>query len=111
MNNGRFKMIQAYTLAYDAMYSEHPREGGEYIILDMESLPFTDTTYEERQKTIQYFKNKYNKKILNSSLFKLRQIGLVDEIGNLIINGELLMITNIIPSEDGRRVIINGADL
>ena len=76
----------------------------------MESLPFTDTNYEERQKTIQYFKDKYSKKVLNSSLFKLQQIGLVDEVGNLIINGELLMIINIISNKDTKGIIVSGAN-
>lgn len=110
INNERPKMIDAYTLVYDAMYSTDPREDGEYIILDMESLPFTDTNYEERQKTIQYFKDKYSKKVLNSSLFKLQQIGLVDEVGNLIINGELLMIINIISNKDTKGIIVSGAN-
>lgn len=35
---------------------------------------------------------KYDKVIVNSSLFSLKEIGLVDNIGNLKLNGEILMI-------------------
>ncbi|WP_300385668.1 hypothetical protein [Clostridium sp.] len=44
-----------------------------YIILDMESYDFASTTYGERKDTIKYF-YKYNKSVLNASLFKLQQI-------------------------------------
>ncbi|MPQ44939.1 hypothetical protein [Clostridium tarantellae] len=108
MNFEKPRMIDAYTLVYEKMYSDHSKESGEYIILDMESLPFTNTTYEERQNTIQYFKKKYDKKILNSSLFRLQQIELADRIGNLNINGQLLMITNISSNEDTEGIIVNG---
>ena len=96
--------IDAIILAYDAMYIGDKEEGRDFIILDMESVYFTDTTYEEREKAINYFK-KYNKKVLNSSLFKLKEIGLVDEIGQININGDLLMINSIVSDKDGSIVI------
>jgi len=100
------KIIDAFTLAYDAMYTRE-NFNKDYIILDMESHDFTNTTYEERQNTINYF-NKYNKTVLNASLFKLQQIGLADSFGNLKINGELLMLTCVKPNPEGSGIIIEG---
>lgn len=100
------KIIDAFTLAYDAIYTKE-NFNKDYIILDMESYDFANTTYEERQSTINYF-NKYNKTVLNASLFKLQQIGLADSFGNLKINGELLMITCVKPSTEDSGIIIEG---
>ncbi|MGL4106681.1 hypothetical protein [Clostridium sp. LP20] len=96
--------IEAIILAYDAMYTGDKEEYKDFIILDMESVYFVDTTYEERGKAINYFK-KYNKKVLNASLFKLKEIGLVDEIGQISINGDLLMINSIVSDNDDSIVI------
>ncbi|MFU7517711.1 hypothetical protein [Clostridium sp. HCS.1] len=85
------RIIDAYILVYDSIYNQPESIKGDYIILDMESYFFADTTYEDRQKMINNF-NKYNKVIVNSSLFKLKEIGLVDKLGNLRLNGEILMI-------------------
>lgn len=85
------RIIDAYILVYDSIYNQPEIIKGDYIILDMESYFFADTTYEDRQKMINDF-NKYNKVIVNSSLFKLKEIGLVDKLGNLSLNGEILMI-------------------
>ncbi|WP_368239327.1 hypothetical protein, partial [Clostridium tertium] len=63
--------------------------------------------YENRQKMINYFK-KYNKEILNLSLFKLKEIRLVDEIGQIKINGEILMFTCVKSDENSSGIIING---
>lgn len=52
-------LIDAFILAYDAMYTDDKYHNKDYIILDMESLYFTDTTHEDREKAIAYFK-KYN---------------------------------------------------
>lgn len=103
------RMIEAYTLVYDAMYSQQTKKNKEYLILDMESLPFVETTYEERQKTIEYFEKKYNKPVLNASLFKLKEIGLTDKLENLEINAELLMITSIVPDKETSGIIVKGA--
>lgn len=84
-------IIDAYILAYDAMYNESENFEVDYIILDMESYFFSDTSYEDREKMINHFR-KYDKVIVNSSLFSLKEIGLVDNIGNLKLNGEILMI-------------------
>lgn len=40
----------------------------------------------------------------------MQQIGLVDEKGNLIINGQLLMMTNIVPSKHTNGIIVNAAN-
>lgn len=88
------RIIDAITLAYHAMYTETKNHTEQYIILDMESVYFVDTTYEERETTLSSF-NKYNKIILNSSLFKFQQMGLANKLGELKINGRLLMIENI----------------
>ncbi|GFP74831.1 hypothetical protein [Clostridium fungisolvens] len=96
------RIIDAFILAYDEMYKgDSGLSSKKYIILDMESLYFTDTTYEEREKAIQYFTKKYNKTVLNASLFKLQQIGLASNIGSLRIDGNLLMFTSIKPNIDG----------
>lgn len=100
------QIIDAFTLAYDAMYAQE-NFNKDYIILDMESYDFANTTYEERQNTINYF-NKYNKTVLNASLFKLQQIGLADSFGNLKINGELLMLTCVKPNPEDSGIIIEG---
>ena len=39
----------------------------------MESLDFAETTPEDRKKMIEHF-SKYNKIVLNASLFKLKEI-------------------------------------
>lgn len=106
------RIIDAFIIAYDAMYSYNimsyeKKDTKEYIILDMESSYFVDTTYEDRQKMINYFK-KYNKEILNLSLFKLKEIRLVDEIGQIKINGEILMFTCVKSDENSSGIIING---
>lgn len=102
------KIIDAFTLAYDAIYTQPENFDKDYIILDMESYDFTSTTYEERQNTINYFKNKYNKPILNASLFKLQQIGLADDYGRLKISGELLMLTCVKPNLEDSGITIEG---
>jgi hypothetical protein len=99
-------IIDAFTLAFDAMYT-YMNFNKDYIILDMESYDFTTTTYEERQNTINYF-NKYNKTVLNASLFKLQQIGLADDFGDLKFNGELLMFTCVKPNPEDSGIIIEG---
>ena len=91
----RPKLIDAYILAYETMYTANTEPPKDYIILDMESIHFTDTTYEERESAIQYFNKKFNKQIVNASLFKLQQIGLADKSGALKINAHLLMFTNV----------------
>ncbi|WP_160673401.1 hypothetical protein [Clostridium sp. C8-1-8] len=89
------RIIDAFILAYDAMYSEDKDlSHHNNIILDMESVYFTDTTHEEREKAIDYFK-KYNKQLLNASLFKLQQIGLASDMGQLKLDGVLLMMTEV----------------
>ncbi|MFU7517816.1 hypothetical protein, partial [Clostridium sp. HCS.1] len=80
------RIIDAYILVYDSIYNQPESIKGDYIILDMESYFFAETTYEDRQKMINNF-NKYNKVIVNSSLFKLKEIGLVVKLGNLRLNG------------------------
>ncbi|GFZ31969.1 hypothetical protein CSC2_24950 [Clostridium zeae] len=100
------RIIDAFILAYDEMYKgDSGLSSKKYIILDMESLYFTDTTYEEREKAIQYFNKKYNKTVLNASLFRLQQIGLASNIGSLRIDGNLLMFTSIEPNVDGGIVV------
>jgi hypothetical protein len=63
-----------------------------------------DTTHEDREKIIQYF-GKYDKTVLNASLFKLQQIGLADKLGGLKISARVLMITNI-QSNDSHGIFI-----
>lgn len=100
------RIIDAFILAYDEMYKgDKGLSSRKYIILDMESLYFTDTTYEEREKAIQYFNKKYNKTVLNASLFKLQQIGLANNMGSLKIDGNLLMFTSIEPDGEGGTVV------
>lgn len=108
----RPRIIDAFIIAYDTMYSYDitsyaKKDTKEYIILDMESSYFADTTYEDRQKMINYFK-KYNKEILNVSLFKLKEIGLADQIGQIKINGDILMFTCVKQDENSNGIIING---
>lgn len=98
------KIIDAYILAYDAMYSQSNNSKLDYIILDMSSYFFADTTYNDREKMINYF-NKYDKVVLNSSLFNLKEIGLADNFGNLKLNGRLLMIECINISSDSGIII------
>jgi hypothetical protein len=97
-------LIDAYILAYDAMYNGDKEPKKDFIILDMESSYFVDTTYEERQKAIEHF-TKYNKQILNASLFKLKEIGLANERGNIIIDGDLLMMTHVYSEGEGNLVV------
>ncbi|MDU4327308.1 MAG: hypothetical protein E7I48_18300, partial [Clostridium celatum] len=72
--------IDALILAYDEMYNYNNNHFVDkeplrnFIILDMESIHFTDTTYEERQKAIKHFEE-YGLIVLNASLFKLKEIG------------------------------------
>lgn len=98
--------IDAIILAYDSMHTADKDPLRDYIILDMESIFFTDTTYEERKKVIEYFE-KYNKPVLNASLFKLQQIGLANKMSELKINGELLMFSDIYP-DDSAGIVFEG---
>lgn len=97
-------IIEPLILAYDAMYTGNKDPEKDYIILDMESLFFTDTTVEYRQKAIQYFQ-KYNKPVLNASVVTLQQIGLADSVGELKINAHLLMLTKVDSVSLGNLVI------
>ncbi|EOR26359.1 hypothetical protein A500_08291 [Clostridium sartagoforme AAU1] len=106
------RIIDAFILAYDAMYTYdiiHYKNGytKDYIILDMESADFSETTYDDRQKMINHFK-RYNKKILNASIFKLKEIGLADEMTQIAINGDILMFTCVRPDENSNGIIISG---
>ena len=91
--------IDALILAYDEMYNYNNNHFVDkeplrnFIILDMESIHFTDTTYEERQKAIKHFEE-YGLIVLNASLFKLKEIGLANNLGSIKVDGYLLMITN-----------------
>lgn len=97
-------LIDAIILAYDAMYIGDAEPRKDFIILDLESQYFVDTNYEERQKVIEHF-NKYDKNVLSASLFKLKDIGLVDKLGNILINGDLLMITHLYYNKENNLVI------
>lgn len=97
-------LIDAYILAYDAIYNGDSEPKKDFIILDMESNYFVDTNYEERQKLVEHF-NKYNKQVLNASLFKLKEIGLTKENGTIIINGDLLTITNVYSNSEENLII------
>jgi len=97
-------IIEPLILAYDAMYTGNKEPEKDYIILDMESLFFTDTTVEDRQKAIQYFQ-KYNKTVLNASVVTLQQIGLADSVGELKINAHLLMLSKVDSVSLGNLVI------
>ena len=70
----------------------------------MESIHFTDTTYEERQKAIKHFEE-YGLIVLNASLFKLKEIGLANNLGSIKVDGYLLMITNISSNEAGETIV------
>lgn len=105
--NNHPRIIEAIILAYDTMYNADKSDNRDYIILDMESIYFTDTTYEDREVAIEHF-SKYNKTVVNASLFKLQQIGLSDKIGRLKINGFLLMLTNV-TSDSDNGIIIEGS--
>lgn len=96
--------IDAIILAYDAIYTGDNEPRKDFIILDLESQYFVDTNYEERQKVIEHF-NKYDKHVLSASLFKLKDIGLVDKLGNILINGDLLMITQLYSNKENNLVI------
>lgn len=48
------KLLDAFILAYDAMYIDAKAYETDYIILNMESFYFIDTTHEDREKYI-YF--------------------------------------------------------
>ncbi|QLY81422.1 hypothetical protein [Clostridium intestinale] len=100
------RIIDAFILAYDAMIKGNNEPILDYLILDMESVYFADTTPVERERAIQYFQ-KYNKPVLNASLFKLQQIGLADEMGNLKIKGTLLMMTSV-QSGEKQGLIVEG---
>lgn len=97
-------LIDAYILAYDAMYNGDNAPKKDFIILDIESNYFENTTYEERQKVINHF-NKYNKHILNASLFKLKEIGLANKRGDIIINGDLLTMNCVSSNGEGNLII------
>lgn len=97
-------LIDAYIQAYNIIYNYDKEPKKDFIILDTESIYFVDTTYQERQQLISSF-NKYNKTIINSSLFKLKEIGLVNKNGTILINGDLLMITNVSSNEDNSLII------
>ncbi|MGL5381534.1 hypothetical protein, partial [Clostridium sp.] len=97
-------LIDAYILAYDAMYNRDNQTKKDFIILDMESNFFENTTYEERQKVIEHF-NKYNKHVLNASLFKLKEIGLANKRGDIIINGDLLTMNCVRSNGEGSLII------
>lgn len=101
------RIIDAFILAYDSMYTYDNKNQKDYIILDMESSYFAETTYEDREKMINYFKN-YNKDILKASIFKLKEIGLADELTQIKINGDILMFTCVRPNNSGNGIIING---
>lgn len=104
------KNIDALILAYDEMYNYNNNHFvdkqplRDFIILNMESIYFTDTTYEERQKAIEHFQE-YGPTVLNASLFKLKEIGLANKFGSIKVNGDLLMITNISSNEAGETII------
>ena len=105
------KNIDALILAYDEMYNYNNKHHfvdkeplRDFIILDMESIYFTDTTYEERQNAIEHFQE-YGPTILNASLFKIKEIGLANKFGSIKVNGDLLMITNISSNEAGETII------
>ncbi|MGL5085703.1 MAG: hypothetical protein ACRC68_08320, partial [Clostridium sp.] len=51
LENKTPKIIDAFKLAYDSIYTADIFFDREYIILDMESIYFVDTTYEEREDT------------------------------------------------------------
>lgn len=97
-------LIDAYILAYDAIYNMDTEPQKDFIILDMESNYFVDTSYEERQKVIDHF-SKYNKHILNASLFKLKEIGLASKNGTIIVNGDLLTMTNVYGTDENTLII------
>lgn len=99
--------IDAFILAYDAMYNAPEDFKTEYLILDMESLDFAETTPEDRKIMMEYFK-KYNKTVLNASLFKLKDIGLANQFGSLKIDGMILMFKNITPSTSDSGIDIEG---
>lgn len=46
--------------------------------------------------------------MLNASLFKLKEIGLANQFGNLKINSMILMIKNITPIASDSRIKIEG---
>ena len=102
--------IDALILAYDEMYNYNNNHFVDkeplrnFIILDMESIHFTDTTYEERQKAIKHFEE-YGLIVLNASLFKLKEIGLANNLGSIKVDGYLLMITNISSNEAGETIV------
>ncbi|SCK04432.1 Uncharacterised protein [uncultured Clostridium sp.] len=98
------KLIDAFELAYDAIYNGDNGPEKDFIILDMESFYFLDTTYEEKMKLIEHFK-KYGQKVLNASSVKLKEIDLIDENGTIIIDGDLLMMTNVYSKGEGNLVI------
>lgn len=100
------RIIDAFILAYDAMYKAPEDFHEDYIILDMESSDFSETTYEDRKEMMEYFK-KYNKTVLNASLFRLKEIGLANSFGSLKINGVLLMFRCIKPDKNSG-IIIEG---
>lgn len=101
------RIIDAITLAYHAMYTKTKNHTEDYIILDIESIYFVDTTFEERSELLTSF-NKYNKTVLNSSLFKFQQIGLANKLGELKINARLLIINNLHSSDNP--LIIEGTN-
>ena len=101
------KPIDAFILAYDAMYNAPENFKTDYLILDMESLVFAETTPEDRKKMIEHF-SKYNKIVLNASLFKLKEIWLANQFGNLKINAMILMVKNITPIASDSGIKIEG---
>ena len=63
--------------------------------------------FEDRKKMIEHF-SKYNKIALNASLFKLKEIGLANQFGNLKINAMILMVKNITPIASDSGIKIEG---
>lgn len=103
------ELVDLFAQIFDALYigvKNEPQESkDEYLILDLQSMETSDLTYDHREEILNYFKNKYNKIAINSSLYLLKEQGFADKYGNILINGPLLTITYMNTNEKGQLIV------
>lgn len=103
------ELVDLFAQIFDALYigvKNEPQESkDEYIILDLQSMETSDLTYDHREEILNYFKDKYNKITINSSLYSLKEQGFADKYGNILINGPLLTITCMKTNDEGQLIV------
>jgi len=103
------ELITLFTEIFDALYigvkNEPQDPNDKYIILELQSMETSDLTYDHRKEILNYFKDKYNKITINSSLYFLKEQGFADKYGNILINGPLLTITCMKTNDEGQLIV------